>query len=319
MIVDEYTLQNLIHKGAFGDFYLGTKNGSQVKYAILKKNLSQYKEFKKYLDDELDILKDTNHPNIIKLIDIKEKPDFIYIITEYCNGGNLQQFLEKYLETYGKALSEEIVQYIMRQIIEAIRYLNNKKIMHRHISLNHFLINYDDQYDKENNNIMKGKIKLISFRFAKYLKKGEMTKSILGIPLNMSPIILNKLNRISNYKDAEYDEKEDIWSLGIICYQLLVGSHPFDTTEMSELVSKVNNGEYFIPITLSKEAISFINCMLKFDSQKRLNIDELYNHDFLRKDVKEFNKLNLDIIKKYEDNSKIKISTKDEELIQKFL
>jgi len=66
------------------------------------------------LDDELDILKDTNHPNIIKLIDIKEKPDFIYIITEYCNGGNLQQFLEKYLETYGKALSEEIVQYIMR-------------------------------------------------------------------------------------------------------------------------------------------------------------------------------------------------------------
>ena len=65
---------------------------------------------------------------------------------------------------------------------------------------------------------------------------------------------------------------------------------------MSELVSKVNNGEYFIPITLSKEAISFINCMLKFDSQKRLNKDELYDYEFLRKDVKEFNKLNLDII-----------------------
>ena len=316
MIVDEYTLGNLLDQEAFGDVYLGTKNGSQVKYAILKKDSSGLKKFKEYLDNELDILKDINHPNIIKLIDIKEKQDFIYIITEYCNGGKLKQFLEKYSD---KALPEEIVQHVMRQIIEAIRYLNNKKIMHRHIDLGHFLINYEDKYDKENNNIMKGKIKLINFQFAKYLKKGELTKTILGIPLNMSPIILNKLNGIPEYKDAEYDEKEDIWSLGIICYELLVGKNPFDSNDMGELVSKVNNGEYFIPITLSKEAISFINCMLKFDSQKRLSIDELYNHEFLRKNVNEFKKMNLDIINKYEEDSKIKISTKDDGLIQKLL
>ena len=135
----------------------------------------------------------------------------------------------------------------------------------------------------------------------------------------MYPIILNILNKNEDYQDTEYDEKEDIWSLGIICYELLIGKNPFDSNIMNELVNKINKGEYSIPITLSKEAISFINCMIKFYPQKRLNVDELYNHDFLRKDVKEFNKLNLDIIKKYEDNSKIKISTKDEELIQKFL
>ena len=135
----------------------------------------------------------------------------------------------------------------------------------------------------------------------------------------MSPILLNKMYCNKEYKEVGYDEKEDIWSLGIICYQLLVGSHPFDTTEMSELVSKVNNGEYFIPITLSKEAISFIISMLKFDSQKRISVDELYNHEFLRKNVKEFNKLNLDKIKQYEDDLKIKINTKNDGLIEDIL
>ena len=109
----------------------------------------------------------------------------------------------------------------------------------------------------------------------------------------MSPILLNKLFHNKDYEEAGYDEKEDIWSLGIICYQLLVGEHPFNSDNLNELINKVNLGDYSIPITLSKEAISFIISMLKFDSQKRISVDELYNHEFLRKNVKEFNKLNL--------------------------
>ena len=322
MNADEYTLVKLISKGVFGQVYLGSKIGSQRKYAIKKKELSKYlknEKAKKYLDNEILIMKDINHPNIIKILDVKMNKKFVFIITEYYNGGNLEEFLEKYLETNNRALPEEIVQHIMRQIIEVFRYLYNKKIMHRHINLRHILINYENDEDREKNDIMKGKIKLINFEFARYLKKGELAKSILGSPLTMSPIILNKLNRKEDYQNAEYDEKEDIWSLGIICYELLIGKNPFDCNDMNELVNKINKGEYSIPTTLSKEAISFLNCMIKFYPQQRLNVDELYNHDFLRKNVKDFNKFDIDIIKKYEHDSKIKINTKNDELIRKIL
>ena len=83
----------------------------------------------------------------------------------------------------------------MIQIIDAMKYLHNKKIIHRYLSLENILINYEDEKDKENENIMKGVIKIIDFGFSRYLKKGELSKSILGIPLYMSPIILNKLNK----------------------------------------------------------------------------------------------------------------------------
>ena len=147
-------------------------------------------------------MKDMNHPNIIKLYDVKIYPNFIYIITEYCNGGNLKEFLEKNLEVNHKALSEEIVQYLMRQIIDAFRYLRNKKIIYRNLKLNHLLINYEDEYDRENNNILKGRIKINNFLFAKLLKKGDSAKEILGIPLTMSPILLNKLFHNKDYEEA---------------------------------------------------------------------------------------------------------------------
>ena len=313
MIVDEYTLVKLIHKGSFGEVYLGSKKGNQAKYAIKKAELSKFiKIGKKYLNNELFLMKDINHPNIIKIIDIKIKQHFVYIITEYYNGGSLDQFLFKYIEINNKALQEEIVQNIMRQIIEAFRYLYNKKIIHRHINLRHILINYENDEDREKNNILNGKIKIIDFLFARYLQKGDLAKSVLGDILTMSPTILNKFNKNINYKETGYNEKEDIWSLGIICYQLLVGYNPFEPNNFNDFVNKMNNGEYYIPISLSKESISFINCMLKFDSQKRLSVDELYNHEFLRKNVKDFIKLDSDKIKKYEHNSKIKINTKND-------
>ena len=289
MEIEEYTLLNCIGKGMYASVYLGLKRGSSIKYAVKKIEKEMYlknsKAFK-YLENEISILKDVNHPNIIKLIDVKETLKDVYIITEYCNGGNLEECLDKYLENNNEAFSEEIVQNIMRQIIEAMKYLHNKHIMHRHICLSNILLNYEDENDRKNNNIMKGKIKIIDFGYSRYLKKGELAKSIVGSPFYMSPIILNKLNKFKDYKKTEYDEKEDIWSLGIVCYILLIGKSPFDSESMAELAGQLDKGNYTVPITLSKEAISFLNCMLQYDPGNRLKIDELYNHNFLRKNQK---------------------------------
>ena len=101
------------------------------------------------------------------------------------------------------------------------------------------MINYEDEDDMKNNNIIKGKIKIIDFSVASYLKKGEVSRLIVGHPLYMSPIMLGI------DKDKDYDEKEDIWSLGVTCYILLTGNFPFERYQ-----NNLNRENYYVPTTL---------------------------------------------------------------------
>jgi len=177
MLLDEYTIFKLIGRGVFGCVYLTSKKGSSMKYATKKINKKIYKneKAKKYLDNEIDILKAIEHPNIIKLIDIKETLEHCFIVTEFCNGGYLSFCLEKYQQMHKKAFPEEIVQYLMRQIMNAICYLHDKKILHRNLKLDNIVINYDDEKDRFKNNILKGKVKIIDFGVARYLKKRRIS------------------------------------------------------------------------------------------------------------------------------------------------
>ena len=300
--------------------FLSYKKGIPTKYAtkiINKQIFIEEPKSKEYFDNEITILKDIHHQNVENVIEIKESPEKIYLVTEYYNGGNLDDYLQSYIEKNNKPFSEEIVQYIMRQIFDAMKYLHNKRIIHRKLCLHNIMINYEDENDRINENILKAKIIIVDFGFAKYLKKGELTRTTLGIPLNMDPILLNKLKKEEGSEDAAYDEKVDIWSLGTIFYELLVGHSAFDSDNMEELLNKVNKGEYFIPLTLSKEAISFLNYMLQHNPKKRLSVEKLINHKFLKKNVKEFSKININELKdlKLIDNSTIKINTENNELI----
>ena len=191
--IDDYTLISKTQQESFWNIYLTSKEGTETKYVtkVIKKE-KIWNNDRKYIDGEISILKDINHPNLVKLIEVKENAEYIYIIFEYCNGGDLQSFLDKYVKENNKGLSEEIVQYIMKQLIDAFKYLHNKRIIHRDIKLYNILINYDDENDKLNSNIMKARIKITNFEVSKYLQKGQLTKSIVGTPLNMSPLLLNK-------------------------------------------------------------------------------------------------------------------------------
>ena len=99
MLVDDLTLLKCLGKGAFGEVYLTSKQGSKEKYAtkkIEKKRFTANPRAKKYLDNEINILKIIDHPNIVKLFTIKETSNFMYIIAEFCNGGDLSKCLEDY-------------------------------------------------------------------------------------------------------------------------------------------------------------------------------------------------------------------------------
>ena len=110
-IVDDLILFNYIDSGCFAEIYLSKKQDSNILLATKKislKYISVEPLFKTSLQNEINFLKELNHPNIIKLYEVKIKPDYIYLIMEYCNGGSLKKALNNYKAKYGKHFSEEI-------------------------------------------------------------------------------------------------------------------------------------------------------------------------------------------------------------------
>ena len=293
--LNDLKIGKLLGRGAFGEVYESKVEGHEGIYAVKKLVKEKYKKNPKgykYLKNEIEILNNTAHENIVKLYSSNiETHLHQYLITEYCNGGDLNGCLEYYKDKKKRPFTEEEVQHIMKQIVSAIKYLHvDKKIIHRDLKLENILLHYDNEDERKQKNILKAKIKIIDFGFARYINEG-IAVSILGSPLFMDPRILFKLNKLDNSKDFKYEEKADIYSLGIICYILLTGNQLFDVNRMDELVKETQNGIFQISVHLSKETISFLNYMLKYDPKKRLDIKRLSEHEFITKKVEEFTKI----------------------------
>ena len=294
--IDDITLTKLLGKGSFGEVYLSTKKGRTEYFATKKidRKTADKPSFKKYFDNEINILKSLNHPNIVKLEEVKRSNNNYYIVMEYINGGGLSNCLKKYMDKHKKAFPEEIVQHLMRQIIEGLYYLHSRKIIHRDLKLDNIMINFDTEADKENLNMMRARVKIIDFGFAIQLtsEKKDLTYSAVGSPINMDPIILNKFSKRKD-PNLGYDEKADIWSIGTVCYELLIGKAVFNATTMNDLVDKVENGTYTVPKSLSKEVVSFLNEMLRYDSKCRLSAAELLKQPFLTKNPADFKRMDM--------------------------
>ena len=240
--IDDLTLIKLLGKGSFGEVYLSTKKGRKEYFATKKidRRTADKPSFKKYFDNEIEILSHLNHKNIVKLEGIKRTNSNYYIIMEYINGGGLSDCLKKYMDKYKKAFPEEIVQYLMRQIIDGLNYIHSQKIIHRDIKLDNIMVNFNSEQDKESLNMLKSTIKIIDFGFAVKLNgANDLTYSAVGSPMNMDPIILAKFSKKKDINiNIGYDEKADIWSVGTVCYELLIGKAVFNATTMNDLVDK---------------------------------------------------------------------------------
>ena len=318
MIVDNLILEKCIGKGSFGEVYITSLKGDDSrKLATKKMDREQIgQEALKYLANEIKILQKLNHPNIVKFETIKKTKKHFYIVMEFCNGGELSKALEKYQEKYGHPFTQEIVQHFMRQIIDAFKYIHGNKIIHRDVKLENILINFETEKDKEEFNLMKATAKIIDFGFSCFINKTGLLYSTLGSPINMDPIILKKLNSHGKKeRQLGYDQKADIWSLGTICYEMLIGKSAFDAEDMDELVSKIENGTYTVPTNLSKEIISFINAMLQYDSSSRFTCEQLSKHPFLTKDVKDFQPIDIQKVSKKVEGTGLKINVKKNKTI----
>ncbi len=309
MIVDNLTLEKCLGKGAFGEVYLTSRKGDdKKKYATKKIDREEVEKGEgiKYLKNEIIILQYLRHPNIVRFEEVKKTKKHYYIVMEYCNGGELSKALEKYIEKYGKPFSEEIVQHLMRQIIDAFKFMHERKIIHRDVKLDNILLNYETEEDKKNLNLMKAQVKIIDFGFSCKIDKSGLQFTALGSPINMDPIILKKLNSSSKKeRQLGYNQKADIWSLGTICYEMLIGKSAFDADDMEDLVNKIENGSYNVPTNLSHEVVSFLNGMLQYEGNNRLTADQLSRHSFLTKNVKDFTPLSLNKTNKVMNTKKL--------------
>ena len=271
-------LLNIIGKGSYGNVYLGKNIISNQYYAIkvISKSQLQSKIVYQYFNNEIYILKHIDHPNIVKYISLLEQKNDYWLIIEYCNGGSLVKALKYHLTKFNKPVPEKIVRYFIKNILTAVIYLNDKKIIHRDIKSDNILLHYENEEDLLSNNFIKAKIKLIDFGFARYLDENELAGSLVGTPMYMDPNVLKTfLESKSRVVQGFYDQKVDIWSLGILTYELLIGIVPFMSKDIKGLFQNVHKRDFYIPkeekrdFYLSENAIKFIDKTLNIDPNAR--------------------------------------------------
>jgi serine/threonine protein kinase len=189
----------------------------------------------------------------------------------------------------------------MKEILLRVNSLHQYGVIHRDLKLGNILLNYKNEIDKINNNILNAEIKIIDFNASYYPNNLQQIngmeiiisepKTAIGTVPYMSPSVL--FNGLKPGNQIPYDKKADIWSLGVLCYEMLVGRNPFSGISMQDVFNKVKIGTYPLPTNLSREVVFFIEGMLQKDHNKRLGCKELLSHDFLTKNVKQFHTMDV--------------------------
>ena len=267
----------LLGKGGFAQVHLKRDKFTKKEYAVKIINTSNLDLKTKHLMvKEITILKKLKeHANIIKFYDSILTEDGVELILEYCNGGSL----EKYLQNYKKPFPPDIVRHIAKQILQGLDHLHKNGIIHRDIKLDNILLHFQDKNDlkkKSNdiNNLYKAQIKIIDFNISKNIGLNQsLAYTNIGTRGYMAPeIIQNLFYNIRN----PYDEKVDIWSLGVLCYQLFYFQKPFNS--LYETLHKNPKITDLIP----SKARNFLSSMLQRNPVQRPAASELLNCEFIK-------------------------------------
>jgi serine/threonine protein kinase len=292
--IGDLILEKPLDQGNYGTVYLSRKGNSDTLYATKKINKPKTEEDKKFFETETKIMRELNHPNVIKLIDLKMDSNYYYIVMELANGGNLSLCLQNYIKKYNNPFPEEIVQHLMKQIVSAIAYIHSMNVIHRDLKLKNIMVNFDSDIDKQNLNMMKAKIKIIDFGISKI---NEEAFSLRGTPNYMDPMLLEEYTREIKDKLRPYRQEVDIWSLGCLCYELYMGELLFKSPEkvnskkyIEVLFEQIKNGKYYLFKYVSPELKDFLSQMIQYDGNSRLTAKELLDHPFLTRKAKDFNK-----------------------------
>merc|ERR1719195_1075353 len=236
------------------------ESGAQRAVKVLRKSHMDDDE-KRMLFNEINILKEIDHPNIIKMYEFFEDEKRYYLVTEICKGGELfDEILQR-----GK-FSERDAAVLMKQVLSCINYCHQANIVHRDLKPENILLEANKEFDQ---------IKIIDFGTSLVYDPNRNLDEKLGTPYYIAPEVLNK----------NYNEKCDIWSAGVITYITLSGMPPFNGQSDQEIMKRVREGQFSfedrIWQTISENAKSFIRSLLTYSSSDRPSAEQALQHPWL--------------------------------------
>ena len=254
--LDNYLITKELGKGSYAVVKLAVHKVTKIKYAIkiYSRQTLTDRQKRNTVKNEINILKQIDNENIMKLYDVIDTPSNLYLVLEYINGVNLIQIIKNEKPHF---IKEERAKLLFSKVVKGISYCHKKNIFHRDIKLENVLVLKDDT------------VKIIDFGFAVKCNRETLQKLFCGTPNYMAPEIVKKEKYMACYSD--------IWSLGVLFYAMLFGIFPFKGKDEDELFEKICEGNIFFPEynPISEKTKQLFAKIFVYTPNKRISLDDI--------------------------------------------
>jgi serine/threonine protein kinase len=261
--IKDYTFLKLIGEGNYGRVYevfSEAKRETAAAKVMPKEIFKKTPKLMELVKTEIRVLRECKNDNVVRYVDNFMTERSIVIVMEYCEGGELQNYLHN-----KSRLTEHEATAFLKQILNGFKGLHEVEAMHRDFKAANVLL-------------QNGVCKIADLGFAKQVKEESMTTTILGTGLTMAPEV---------HQERAYGRKADIWSVGVVFYQLIYGDYPFKgITDHDIMLSIKNTRPNYSKVNISDRARDFIERCLTVDPKARISWKEVYSHPLLLEEEK---------------------------------
>lgn len=264
--IGNYLLTKTLGSGSFSKVWLAVDQVSKKVYAakqIKKITIDQSKDLKKLLQNETAIMNKINHPNILHLHEQYVSENNYYLFMDFCNQGDLENYMD---DNKIDSFDEKEAVRLLRQLMNGFVELRKYKILHRDLKLANIYMH--------NHNLVIG-----DFGFAKI--GSDYSKTQLGTPITMAPELLFPAKGT-----VSYNSKADLWSVGVVFYQMLFGKLPFfgkNKDQLKDDIVKHSDKNLTIPKKVSDETLDLLYRLLAFYPKSRIEWTDFFNHPIFKK------------------------------------
>ncbi|XP_016818938.1 aurora kinase C isoform X1 [Cricetulus griseus] len=255
--IKDFDIGRPLGKGKFGNVYLARlkENHFIVALKVLFKSQIEKEGLEHQLRREVEIQSHLQHPNILRLYNYFHDDRRVYLILEYAPQGELFKELQR-----KQRLDEQRTATIIEELADALTYCHEKKVIHRDIKPENLLLG------------LRGEVKIADFGWSVHtpsLRRKTMCGTLDYLPPEM-------------IEGRTYNEKVDLWCIGVLCYELLVGQPPFESSSHNETYKRILKVDFRFPNSVPLGAQDLISKLLRYHPSERLDLAQILKHPWVR-------------------------------------